>query len=51
MMWLRGLLIVAVIVAAGAAAALWEVDRRVSAPFRSFAGEEVFVDVPPGTGE
>lgn len=50
MRWLRRLLLLAVVVTAGAAAAWWEADRRLSTPFRAFEGEEVFVDIAPGTG-
>lgn len=50
MKWV-GRLLVLVLLAGGAAAAVaWEMQRRVAAPFKGFEGDEVFVDVPPGTG-
>lgn len=48
--WLRAILLLLVIAAVGAAAAAFEVQRRLTSPYRGFQSEEVFVEIPPGTG-
>lgn len=47
MRWVGALLALAVL--AGAVAA-FEVNRRLSVPYKGFEGDEVFVDIPQGTG-
>lgn len=50
MKWVRRLLVLTVLLAAAAAGAAWEIDRRLGGSHKGFEGAEVFVDIPPGTG-
>lgn len=47
---MRKLALVLVLLALAAAAAGWWVQRALTTPYRGFPGEEVFVELPPGTG-
>lgn len=47
---LKRLLLVVVLLAVAAGAALWWVGARLDRPYRGFAGDEVFVDLPQGIG-
>ena len=48
--WILRLLLLLVIVAGAAGAAAWWLRQQATTPFRGFAGDEVFVDIPSGTG-
>ncbi len=50
MRWVRRLLVVAALVVVAGAAVAWEAQRRLDTPFKGFPGDEVFVEIPPGTG-
>ena len=45
---LAGALLLAALAAAGAAVLISEWTRRLEAPYRGYAGDEIFVDVEPG---
>lgn len=47
MKWFGRLLLVVLILGAGAA---WWMHARLTTPYRGFEGEEVFVELPPGSG-
>jgi len=46
----KGLLLVALLLALAASAAAWVVYQRVHQPYRGFDGPEQFVEIAPGTG-
>jgi len=48
--WLARLGLVVIVLGAVVGGAAWWLRQQAQAPFRGFAGEPVFVDVPPGTG-
>lgn len=48
--WLVRLAVVVAVLGAVAGGAAWWLRQQTQRPFRGFAGEAVFVDVPPGTG-
>lgn len=48
--WLGRLALVAVVVAILAGVAAWRLQEQALRPFRGFTGDEVFVDVPSGSG-
>jgi len=48
--WLVRLAVLAVVAAAAAGGGAWWLTAEAGAPYRGFAADEVFVDIPPGTG-
>ena len=48
--WILRLVVLLMIVAGAAGGAAWWLRQRATTPFRGFAGDEVFVDIPSGTG-
>ena len=48
--WILRLVVLLVIVAGAAGAAAWWLRQQATTPFRGFASDEVFVDIPSGTG-
>lgn len=48
--WIQRLLVLGVVVALAAGGAAWWLRQQARLPFQGYAGDEVFVDIPSGTG-
>lgn len=48
--WILRLVVLLVVVAGAAGGAAWWLRQQAITPFRGYAGDEVFVDIPQGTG-